>query len=231
MSRLRYNNNVAARSESSEVIKSIALRLFAERGVDGVTVREIAATAGQKNHGAVGYYFGTKEALVREIVADGARIIDERRNTLLDRIDADGGPRSVREIVDVIIFPSLEPFNDNGDDCYMRFTVMLNMTHRDLFVSAVDNLWNRGYQRCLSHLRRLMPPMSAAKKNQRLMFLGSYIAMMLAMRQTALSDTTRAHSTWPSEATLRHLAHTASAIIEAPEEDDGAMPTALGVTG
>jgi len=113
----------------------------------------------------------------------------------------------------------------------MRFTVMLNMTHRDLFVSAVDNLWNRGYQRCLSHLRRLMPPMSAAKKNQRLMFLGSYIAMMLAMRQTALSDTTRAHSTWPSEATLRHLAHTASAIIEAPEEDDGAMPTALGVTG
>jgi hypothetical protein len=92
----------------------------------------------------------------------------------------------------------------------------------------VGNL-NWGYRAAVSpalvnaaHVRREEEPAS---------YVSKLIAMMLAMRQTALSDTTRAHSTWPSEATLRHLAHTASAIIEAPEEDDGAMPTALGVTG
>jgi AcrR family transcriptional regulator len=220
MSRLRPADPARLRTESFDVLKATALRLFAQHGVDGVTVREIATAAGQKNHGAVGYYFGTKEALVREIVADGARIIDERRNALLDELEAAGGPHNAREVIDAIIYPSLEPFDDGPRDCYLRFTVNLNMTHPDLFVSAIGNQWNRGYQRCLSHLRRLMPAMPTALKNQRLVFVGSYIAMILALRQTALSDTTRAHSTWPSAATLRHLAHTASAMIEAPAEDE-----------
>src|SRR5437016_14272052 len=94
------------RSASAEQIKAVALRLFAERGVDGVTVREIAAAAGQKNHGAVGYYFGSKEALVRDIVQDGAIAIDRRRNALLDALEADGRPRGVREVIDVLIFPA-----------------------------------------------------------------------------------------------------------------------------
>lgn len=225
MSRLRPQKSEGKlRSVSSEAIKTIAIRLFAERGVDGVTVREIATAAGQKNHGAVGYYFGTKEALVREIVADGAKIIDDRRNNLLDEIEKRGGPHSVREVVDAIIYPSLEPFGDAERDCYLRFTVMLNMTHRNLFTSAVGNQWNKGYQRCLAHLRRLMAPMPAVTKNQRLLFLGSYIAMILALRQTALSDTTRAHSIWPSAETLRHLAHTATAMIEAAPEPEPDSP-------
>jgi AcrR family transcriptional regulator len=221
MPRLRQNS--VEGNVSSQTIKMIALRLFAERGVDGVTVREIAAAAGQKNHGAVGYYFGTKEALVREIVADGAKVIDDRRNALLDEMEASGGPTTMREMVDAIIYPSLDPFDEGERDCYMRFTVILHTTHMELFTSAIGNQWNKGYQRCLAHLRRLMPAMPAHIKNQRLLFLGSYLAMVMALRQTALSDTTRAHSTWPAAETLRHLSLTATAMLAAPEEEDALL--------
>ena len=50
--------------DTRNAIKQAAQRLFATRGIDGVSVREIASAANQRNSGSVHYYFGTKEALV-----------------------------------------------------------------------------------------------------------------------------------------------------------------------
>jgi AcrR family transcriptional regulator len=202
------------RSASADQIKAVALRLFAERGVDGVTVREIATAAGQKNHGAVGYYFGSKEALVREIILDGAVAIDQRRNALLDRIEADSRPATVREVVDVLIFPAADP----DDHYYLRFIVMLTMTHRDLMMDALENRWNSGYQRCLDHLRRLMPPMPLVLQNQRLLFMGATLGAVLAARQQAMADSSRLHPVWDSPASLEHFAQSLAALLEAPFE-------------
>ncbi len=44
-----------------------AERLIAERGIDAVSLREIGATAGQRNNSAAQYHFGTKEGLVAAI--------------------------------------------------------------------------------------------------------------------------------------------------------------------
>ena len=87
------------RSDAAEHLKAVALRLFAERGPDGVTVRQIAEHAGQKNHAAVGYHFGSKEALIRELIIDGARAMDVRRCAWFDACEAANGPHSVHEVV------------------------------------------------------------------------------------------------------------------------------------
>ena len=203
-----------ARSASAEQTKAVALRLFAERGVDGVTVREIASAAGQKNHGVVGYYFGSKEALVREIIVDGAIAIDQRRNALLDQLEGEGGPRDVREVVDVLIFPAADP----DDHYYLRFIVMLTMTHRDLMMDALENRWNSGYQRCLDHLRKLMPSMPPALQNQRLLFMGAALGAVLAARQQAMADRSRDHPIWDSPVSLEHFAQSLTALLEAPLE-------------
>ena len=203
-----------ARSASAEQIKAVALRLFAERGVDGVTVREIATASGQKNHGAVGYYFGSKEALVREIILEGAIAIDQRRNALLDELEAAGGPGTVRAVVNVLIFPAADP----DDHYYLRFIVMLTMTHRELMMDALENRWNSGYQRCLDHLRRLMPSMPPVLHNQRLLFMGATLGAVLAARQQAMADSSRIHPVWGSPTSLEHFAQTLTALLEAPLE-------------
>lgn len=206
---------------AAEHMKRVARRLFAERGVDGVTVRDIAEAAGQKNHGAVSYHFGSKETLVREIIRDGAILIDERRNAALDAREADGGPATISEVVDILVYTATAMDESAvGEDSYIRFVTMLGMTHRELFLSALEGRWNSGYLRCLDHLRRLMPvDMPPAMKNQRFVFMGAYLSSILSLREAALTDTSRAHPIWQSEQTLRHFASTLTALIEAPGDE------------
>jgi len=198
-------------------IKLTARRLFAMRGIDGVTVREIATAAGQKNHSAVGYHFGSKEALVREIILDGAILIDSRRHQMLDELEAAGGPKSVREVVDILIQSSLNlADNDSHEDCYISFLNMLVGTHNEFFMETLGSKWNSGYQRCLAHLRLLMPDIPAAAKNQRFVFMLSYLGSVLAMRERAMADLEKPHKTWSSPQTIEHLALTTTALLEAP---------------
>jgi AcrR family transcriptional regulator len=209
MARLAHKPIGSAQRQLMEV----ACRLFAERGVDGVTVREIAAAAGQKNSTAVGYHFGSKEGLIRHVVVEGARVIDDSRNRLVDRLEAAGGPGSVREITDILIQSSVDHAPDTLPPTYLRFVYMLGLTHRDWFMEALGGEWNSGYQRCLAHLRKFMPVMDPALKNQRFVFMANLLGSVLAIRQYDALHPERPHPEWQAPATLVNLSDSLVALL------------------
>lgn len=215
----RHHTPARPQTNARDQIKLAARRLFALRGIDGVTVREIVEASGQRNHGSLSYYFGTKEGLVRELVADGAKLIDDRRNAQLNEMEGAGGPRTVREVVETLVYPSIDLAGEGEEETYTRFLFALTMSHRELFMDALERRWNSGYLRCLEHLRRLMPEMPATAKNQRFVFIGAYLGSVLSLREAALADRSRPHPTWDSPDTLRHFTQTITAILEAPLED------------
>ena len=97
------------RSDGAETrirLKEEAQRLFALRGLDGVSVQDIISAAGQRNSASLRYYFGNKLELARELVVDGARLIDEDRQARLDRLEAEGGI-NVRAVLGALLFPML----------------------------------------------------------------------------------------------------------------------------
>lgn len=204
------------RTEAPDQLKVAALKLFAEHGIDGVTVRQIAEAAGQRNHAAVGYHFRSKEDLVRELIVDGARLIDDQRNRWLDAVEANGGPSSVAETIDGLVRTSFNPDPPSGEECYNRFVVMLGLTHRTLFMDALEGRWNSGYLRCLDHIRRLRPDLPPKILNQRLLFMGAALGGILAGRERELADQSRPHPMWNSDTTLGEIARSLAAMIEHP---------------
>ena len=84
-----------------ERIKRAARRLFALNGVDAVAVRDIIAAAGQKNASALNYYFGSKEGLIETLIGDALAIAHARWDAALDALEAAGGPRTIREVVEI----------------------------------------------------------------------------------------------------------------------------------
>lgn len=198
-------------------LKQAARRLIAEHGVSNVSVRQIGQAAGQKNRGVVAYYFGTKDNLISEILIDGASRIEAQRRAYLDALEAEGGPSTLIEAVEAIVMPSAEFSEDEVQGRYFnRFLLQLSFNNSELIDRTLEDGWNVGYQRCLSHLRRLMPDKTRAEQNRRFLFLGSYLSGLLAQREAMLADPARAHPTWRSKETLRDIIQTAAAILEAP---------------
>ena len=208
--------NEKTESDAVGALKQAAMKLFAERGVDGVTVREIASAAGQKNHGAVGYHFGSKSELIRALVVDGAKLIDERRKAELARFEAGGGEPALDDVVRTLIFPSIGLSEPGEEECYNRFIVLFAMTHRDRFMDALAGQWNTGFQACIRLLRAHMSHLVPRLQTERIVFIEAYLGAVLSARETRLADETRPHSIWSTTDVLDHLAHTICAIVRAP---------------
>ncbi|MDX3901455.1 MAG: helix-turn-helix domain-containing protein [Sphingobium sp.] len=197
-----------------ETIKLAARRLFAMRGVHGVTTREIVAATGQKNGGSLHYYFRTKEMLVRELIVDGARIIDDRRNERLDRLERQGGPTCLRQVLEILVWPATDLGEQPGqEDSYIRFIAGLNLQDRELLDEVLSGKWNSGYQRCLAHIRRLAADVPADVLRQRLVFLSISLRSIMAARESALDHRTEHRRFWTSEGTMDTLLATLEAMI------------------
>lgn len=95
--------------------------LFASNGIDGVSLRQVAAAAGQKNHNAVQYHFGTRDGLVQAIFDYRMAQMDRHRLEMLDLARAEHRLTDPRTIADIIFLPQLEVISAHGDFGYANF--------------------------------------------------------------------------------------------------------------
>lgn len=200
-------------------LKSVAQDLFGERGIDGVSVRDIVAAAGMRNGASLHYYFGSKENLIRDLVIDSAKRSDSARVAALNKIEADGGPHSVREVVAMLVNVETKPqAEDAGGPAgfgHMRFIVALQFNHRDVMQNTLKGHNNIGYRRCLDHMRALLPHIPADILNQRFIYMYITLITTLAARETAFETDPTGGKLWSSPTALPNLITSLAAMVEA----------------
>ncbi|MER6997729.1 helix-turn-helix domain-containing protein [Streptomyces sp. NPDC000410] len=113
--------------DTREALLSTAQRMFAERGIDAVSLREIGAAAGQRNKTAAQYHFGSKDQLVRAIFERHTECVNRRRLELLAALDADDSGRDLHRLVTALVQPLAEKAVEPGS-CYLRFMVQVSLT-------------------------------------------------------------------------------------------------------
>lgn len=205
----------AASEETRNQIKAAAQMLFARHGVDAVTVQQIVAAAGQRNNAALHYHFGSKEELIRQMVVDGASVLDERRRSMLLEIEARGGPSTIREVMLVLIMPVIELGDDERWRGYIRFISSLQASDRKTLQAALNNRWNAGYVACFGHLKRMLP-LPAALVEQRLSLLSIYANAILSAREAALEARKSSSRLWDQRFTIENILDTLEATITCP---------------
>jgi AcrR family transcriptional regulator len=114
-------NAPAVTSASALRIAIAAERLFAVHGIDGVSLRQIAAEAGSANNSAVQYHFGSKSGLITAIFLHRLPQIISERRLLAARCDSD----DLRSRFEAHYLPVLA-LAESTDNHYVSFVEQLH---------------------------------------------------------------------------------------------------------
>jgi AcrR family transcriptional regulator len=200
--------------DTREKIKLAAQRLFAQRGLADVTVRDIIDAAGQKNGGSLHYYFGTKEALIKELVADGASVVNAERTRRLEEIESRGGPVSLREILRLFADPLAGGIGDGFEPDYIAFINRLAVEHYDLLMEAMEaGRRDSSYRRALEHIRGFLPDLPRRLFDQRIKLMTLYVVAALSSRRGAHGDWA---DLWNDPAAAENLLDTVEGLLGQP---------------
>lgn len=205
------------RSDGNETrtrIKAVAQRLFALHGIHGVAVKDIVEAAQQRNKASVQYHFGSKEALIGELLVDGAREVDAYRQEMLAAMAAAGGPHDVRDVLQAFIRPVELLTRSEEGSTYLRFLANVQMTHRQLIKTHIGTRWNAGYRQYLDHFRSLLARIPAPLLEQRLSLVAAYATMIFASKEAARDEGRASNRFWNAPYTVDNILDTFQAMLE-----------------
>jgi AcrR family transcriptional regulator len=129
-------------------ILDAAERLFAQRGVESVSLREINGAAGVKNASAVQYHFGGRDGLVGAVLARHMHVVDARRLAFMDELEADGELRAVRGLAEALVLPLAEELGSPSGRCYLRILAQMSDWEPARAVQIADVTANESLARC-----------------------------------------------------------------------------------
>lgn len=111
--------------ETRDRLIHAAERLFAARGIDAVSLREINRASGARNAIAVQYHFEDRSGIIRAVLQKHRPDVEARRHAMLDQYEADGTP-DLRRLAAALVRPWAAKLADpDGGPDYLQIQAEL----------------------------------------------------------------------------------------------------------
>ncbi|MFS0736656.1 helix-turn-helix domain-containing protein [Sphingomonas sp. 1P06PA] len=118
---IRVRRSIEDMKEGRARLIRAAEALFARSGIDGASLREIANAAGQRNHNAVQYHFGTRDGLVEAIFSARMWQMEKHRAEMLSEAGRRDRLSDVRALAEIVFLPQLLLDDPDGSHSYALF--------------------------------------------------------------------------------------------------------------
>ncbi|WP_322058140.1 TetR family transcriptional regulator [Paraburkholderia sp. J63] len=163
------------------LLLAIAERLFAENGVEAVSLSRIVDEGGQRNRSALHYHFGSRAGLVSQLLHMRLRHINAIRHQYLDRIEQKGQLGDVRAILLAATRPIFEIVQKEAWGVY--YVQVLAQTTLSPALRGSDatdpSVWD-GLSRACELIDKALPGVPTAAVNRRFALYTDTVIFSLA---------------------------------------------------
>jgi AcrR family transcriptional regulator len=139
---LTMRNSIAGDSDQRGRLKLIlaAEHLFSVKGMNGVSLREVAVAADNRNNNAVQYHFGSKEGLIQAIMELRITQLDLLRGIHFAGVVKAGQADDIGALLRTYFLPHLELMGEKGGYPYAGFMAEYLTRMRPLGIDHAGDL-------------------------------------------------------------------------------------------
>ena len=149
---------VNSSGSTKERILGAAEVLFAQRGFDGASLRQLTTAAGV-NLAAVNYHFGSKDKLVEEVFRRRLDALNASRLSALAKVA--GHPDTTLEaVLAAYIRPALDLSHDGSGSLFMRVLARAFAEHDDTLRQFLSANYGHVMRQFTAEFARLLPQLS-----------------------------------------------------------------------
>ncbi|MBP1474068.1 TetR family transcriptional regulator [Frateuria sp. MAH-13] len=145
-------------ASTKERILAAAEVLFAQRGFDGASLRQLTAAA-EVNLAAVNYHFGSKDKLVEEVFRRRLDTLNGHRLAALSEVTGKPGT-TLEDVLDAFIRPALALSGDGTGSLFMRVLARAFAEHDDHLRQFMSENYGHVMRQFTAEFARLLPQLS-----------------------------------------------------------------------
>lgn len=140
------------------VLLDTAEKLFAQKGIDSVSIRQIVIASGHGNLSGARYHFGTREALIRKLLERRMVVVNALRHQALDALVVKALDQDLVHIIGSTVHVLETVVRDYpwGAD-YVRITAQALLNPDIRLLASIDTNAVSGLSRTAAMARRVLP--------------------------------------------------------------------------